>query len=51
MLLEHPKMGRPGRVEGTRELVVSNTPFIVIYRLQGQHVEVIRLLHSAQLWP
>lgn len=51
MLLEHPKMGRPGRVAGTRELVVSNTPFLVIYRLQGQHVEVIRLLHSAQLWP
>lgn len=51
MLADHPKMGRPGRVAGTRELVVSSTPFVVIYRLQAQHIEVIRLLHSAQQWP
>lgn len=51
MLLAHPKMGRPGRVTGTRELVISGTPFVVIYRLQGQSIEVLRLLHSAQQWP
>ena len=51
MLLAHPKMGRPGRVAGTRELVISSTPFVVIYRLQGQGIEVLRLLHSAQQWP
>lgn len=51
MLLTHPKMGRPGRVTGTRELVISSTPFVVIYRLQGQSIEVLRLLHSAQQWP
>jgi toxin ParE1/3/4 len=51
MLLAHPQMGRPGRVAGTRELVISGTPFVVIYRLQGQSIEVIRLLHSAQQWP
>ena len=51
MLLEHPKMGRPGRVTGTRELVVSSTPFVAIYRLHAQHIEVIRLLHSSQQWP
>ena len=51
MLLEHPKMGRPGRVAGTRELVVSSTPFVVIYRLLAQHIEVIRVLHSSQQWP
>ena len=51
MLLEHPKMGRPGRVAGTRELVVSSTPFVVIYRLHTQHIEVIRMLHSSQQWP
>lgn len=51
MLLEHPKMGRPGRVAGTRELVVSSTPFVVIYRLNAQHIEVIRVLHSSQQWP
>lgn len=51
MLLEHPKMGRPGRVAGTRELLESGTPFVLIYRLRAQHVEVIRVLHSSQQWP
>jgi toxin ParE1/3/4 len=51
MLLAHPKMGRPGRVTCTRELVISGTPFVVIYRLQKQSIEVLRLLHSAQQWP
>ena len=51
MLLAHPQMGRPGRVAGTRELVISSTPFVVIYRLQEQGIEVLRLLHSAQQWP
>lgn len=52
MLLQQPKLGRVGRVKGTRELVISRTPFIVIYRLQGaQHVEILRLLHGSQQWP
>lgn len=52
MLLQHPKMGRPGRIKGTRELVISGTPFIAVYRLKGaQRIEVLRLLHGSQLWP
>ena len=51
MLLAHPKMGRPGRVAGTRELVISRTRFVVVYRLQGLYIEVLRVLHSAQQWP
>ena len=52
MLMQHPKMGRPGRMKGTRELVISRTPFIVVYRLEGtQRIEVIRLLHGSQQWP
>ena len=50
MLLVHPKMGRPGRVADTRELVISSTPFVVVYRLQARHIEIVRLLHSAQQW-
>jgi len=50
-LAQHPKMGRPGRVKGTRELVISGTPFVVIYRLKARRVDIIRLLHSAQQWP
>jgi toxin ParE1/3/4 len=35
MLADHPRMGRPGRVKGTRELVVVRSPFIVAYRVKG----------------
>lgn len=53
MLVLHPEMGRPGRVDGTRELVISRTPFIVVYRLKhrARRIELIRFLHGAQQWP
>jgi len=51
VLLEHPQMGRPGRKQGTRELVISHTPFVVVYRIKGQRIELLRLLHGAQKWP
>lgn len=51
ILLQHPQMGRPGRKQGTRELVISRTPFIVVYRLKGKCIELLRLLHGAQKWP
>ena len=51
MLIQHPQMGRPGRLRGTRELVISRTPFIVVYRVKGTRIEVIRMLHSSQQWP
>ena len=52
-LSQHPEMGRSGRVQGTRELVVGGTPFIVIYRVKpkAQRIEVLRVLHGAQQWP
>ena len=50
-LLQHPEMGRLGRVPGTRELVIGRTPFIVIYRIQGQHIQLLRLLHGSHQWP
>lgn len=52
MLMDHPKMGRPGRSPGTRELVISSTPFVLVYRLDGENrIEILRLLHSSQHWP
>ncbi len=52
-LLEHPGMGRPGRVKGTRELVISRTPFIVVFRVRPKlgRIEIIRFLHSSQRYP
>jgi addiction module RelE/StbE family toxin len=46
-----PEMGRPGRIEGTRELVISGTPYIAGYRIADDTVRVLRLLHGAQQWP
>lgn len=46
-----PLIGRPGRVEATRELVVGRTPFIVVYRVEPPLVRVLRVLHGARRWP
>lgn len=46
-----PELGRRGRIEGTRELSVPRTRFIVVYRLSDDGVEVAALLHSSQNWP
>jgi toxin ParE1/3/4 len=51
LLSQHPEMGRPGRVPGTRELVIPRTPFIVPYRLQGSTIQVLRVFHGARRWP
>jgi toxin ParE1/3/4 len=51
MLMQHPNIGRPGRKKGTRELVISRTPFIVVYRVKGTRIEVIRFLHGSQQYP
>jgi toxin ParE1/3/4 len=47
-LAAYPKLGRVGRKKGTRELVISGTPFIVIYRISGKSIQILRLLHGAQ---
>ena len=51
MLSRHPEIGRPGRVRGTRELVVTGTPYIAAYRVSGDVVTILRLLHGARRWP
>ncbi len=51
MLAEHPTLGRAGRIKGTRELVIARTPYIVAYRIKGDAVQVLRVLHGAQKWP
>lgn len=50
-LLKFPRRGRPGRVEGTRELVLAGLPYVVVYRIREEVVEVCRILHGAQQWP
>lgn len=50
-LVRHPGMGRPGRVPGTRELVVTGTPYLVAYRIRNGDAQVLRVLHGARKWP
>ena len=50
-LADFPALGRPGRVPGTREIVVDATPYIVIYRELVGEVQVLRVLHGAQRLP
>jgi len=49
-LVDHPGLGRPGRVEGTRELVAHRN-YILIYDVAGDLVRVLRVLHTARMWP
>jgi toxin ParE1/3/4 len=47
----NPKVGRPGRVPGTRELVIPKTPYVVPYRVRGSTIEIARVYHSSRRWP
>ena len=49
-LIEHPMLGRTGRVSGTRELVVHDN-FILIYGISQGPVRILRLLHASRQWP
>jgi toxin ParE1/3/4 len=50
-LSEFPKSGRKGRAIGTRELVSTDAPYIVSYRILQDHIEIIQVLHDAMQWP
>jgi toxin ParE1/3/4 len=51
VLEQYPNLGPQGRLDGTRELVITGTPFIVFYRLQKSQVEILGVLHAARKWP
>ena len=50
-LLAFPGSGRPGRVPGTRELVVTGTPYVLPYTVVGQEIRIAAVLHGARKWP
>jgi len=49
-LPDHPKLYRPGRVKGTREIVVRPN-YVMVYAIKGDTIIILRVLHSAQQWP
>lgn len=50
-LRDFPESGRPGRIAGTRELVVTGTTYIAAYQIVGETIRILRVLHGAQRWP
>ena len=51
LLQTHLEIGRPGRVLGTRELIVPDTPYIIPYRVRGERLELISVFHGRRKWP
>ena len=52
-LEQFPELGRPGRKHGTRELVISRTSLVLVYRVRPKlaRLEILRVLHARQKWP
>ncbi len=50
-LPKHPRMGKAGRLAGTRELVIAQTPYIVVYVIAESEVHIVAIIHTAMRWP
>ena len=46
-----PRMGRAGKIEGTYELVVTGLPYVIVYRIRNEDIEILRVLHTSRKWP
>ncbi|MEK6806644.1 MAG: type II toxin-antitoxin system RelE/ParE family toxin [Pseudomonadota bacterium] len=51
LLAQNPSLGRPGRVPGTRELVIEGFPYLIPYRLRGKVVQILRVFHTSRQLP
>ncbi|MBN1684915.1 MAG: type II toxin-antitoxin system RelE/ParE family toxin [Gammaproteobacteria bacterium] len=50
-LIDQPAMGRPGRIVGTRELIINQLPYILPYRVKENILQILRVLHTSMEWP
>lgn len=50
-MAEFPNLGRPGRLPGTRELVIPGTPYVMPYRVGRERFEILAVFHGRQRWP
>jgi toxin ParE1/3/4 len=48
---QFPQSGRPGRIEGTRELVIPGLPYIVPYRVVDDTILLLSVIHTSRKWP
>lgn len=49
-LVDNPLIGRPGEIEGTRELMVGRLPYLIVYRIREKAVRILAVVHTARLW-
>ena len=47
----YPHMGKAGRISGTRELVIAATPYIIVYIIADDSIQVVSVIHGARRWP
>jgi toxin ParE1/3/4 len=50
-LNKHPRMGREGRCRGTRELILARTPYIIVYVLEANEIQIVAVIHNSMRWP
>jgi addiction module RelE/StbE family toxin len=50
-LADYPEFGRVGRVAGTRELIIVDTPYIIAYYLKGLEIRMLAVIHAKRKWP
>jgi toxin ParE1/3/4 len=50
-LEDFPSQGRLGRVNNTRELVLADLPYLIVYRQNGRDIEILTVMHTSQRWP
>jgi toxin ParE1/3/4 len=50
-LTTYPSIARPGRLEGTRELVIPHLPYLIVYLASKTQVVILRVLHTSRDWP
>jgi toxin ParE1/3/4 len=50
-LIDFPHIGRTGRVIGTREIIIADTPYVAPYKINGDTICILRILHGARIWP
>lgn len=48
-LKQYPLAGRPGRIPGTKELIVKDTPYIIYYEVAGDTINLLRVIHTSRL--
>ena len=50
-LMNNPRLGKPGRIKGTRELFLDDLPYTIPYQVQDSKIQILRVFHQSRCWP